>query len=41
MPDTDGEIELPSEAEIVAAYEKLFGEGKRGVRHFSQSGCAT
>jgi hypothetical protein len=32
------QIELPTEDEILSAYEKLFGEGKRGVSHFKQSG---
>jgi hypothetical protein len=32
------QIDLPTEAEILSAYEKLFGDAKRGVRRFKQSG---
>lgn len=38
MPEKDSEIVLPPTEEILAAYEKLFGGGKRGVRRFKQSG---
>lgn len=38
MPDKDSKIDLPTADEILSAYEKLFGAGKRGVRRFKSSG---
>jgi hypothetical protein len=38
MSTNDAYIELPAEAEILAAYEKLFGDAKSGVHRFKQSG---
>jgi hypothetical protein len=32
------EKHLPTEEEILSAYKKLFGDAKRGVRRFKQSG---
>jgi len=38
MSENDAAIELPTESQILAAYEKLFGKAKRGVQRFKPSG---
>ena len=38
MAEKKPETKLPSPEEILAAYEKLFGDNRRGVRRFKHSG---
>ncbi len=38
MPEKELEIQLPSSEEILAAFEKLFGKDRDGVRRFKPSG---
>ena len=38
MTAKPSQIDLPTEEEIVSAYEKLFGDAKGGVRRFKKSG---
>jgi hypothetical protein len=38
MTEKQQDTKLPSSEEIVAAYEKLFGKDKDGVKHYKKSG---
>jgi len=38
MSEKQAEVNLPSTEEIVAAYEKLYGKDKSGVKQYKKSG---
>ena len=38
MTEKESEIQLPSSEEILAAYYKLFGQDKSGIKRYKKSG---
>lgn len=38
MTEKEQETQLPSSEELLAAYEKLFGKNRTGVKHYKKSG---